>query len=109
MDMSDFPFGTTDWSKVPQTEHEGETGVAYWRTLQFGGIRVRFVEYSAGYFANHWCEKGHIILCLDGELETELADGSIHVLKPGMTYQVGDGSMAHRSRARVHTRLFIVD
>jgi hypothetical protein len=109
MQMSAFPFSTSDWSAVPQTVHAGETGTAYWRTQHFGDIRVRFVEYTAGYLADHWCEKGHVILCLEGELETVLADGRVMTLKPGMTYQVGDGSMAHRSRTKVHTRLFIVD
>lgn len=109
MQMSNFPFSTSDWSHVPATTHAGETGTAYWRTQHFGDIRVRFVEYTAGYLADHWCEKGHIILCLDGELETELADGRVVTLKAGMTYHVGDGSMAHRSRAKVHTKLFIVD
>jgi hypothetical protein len=37
-----------------------------------GEIRVRKVEYSAGYKADHWCKKGHIILCTEGEMETEL-------------------------------------
>jgi len=109
MQMSDIPFGTTDWSAVARTEHPGETGVAHWRTRQFGAIRVRMVEYSAGYLADHWCEKGHILLCLSGELETELADGSVAVLTPGMSYQVADGAMAHRSRTRVATTLLIVD
>ncbi|WP_119421486.1 DHCW motif cupin fold protein [Desertibaculum subflavum] len=109
MQMSNFSFSTSDWSDVPRTTHAGETGTAYWRTRQFGDIRVRFVEYTAGYLADHWCEKGHIILCLEGELETELADGRVTTLKPGMTYQVGDGSMAHRSRTKVQTKLFIVD
>ena len=67
MDMSHIPFGTTDWSKVEKTEHKGETGVAHWRTRDFGGIRVRMVEYSPGYLADHWCVKGHILLCLEGE------------------------------------------
>jgi hypothetical protein len=109
MHMSDIPFGTTDWSTIPRTDHPGETGMAHWRTRQFGAIRVRMVEYSAGYLADHWCEKGHILLCLTGELETELADGSVAILKPGMSYQVADGAMAHRSRTRVATALFIVD
>ena len=109
MDMTDIAFGTTDWSMVPPTEHPGETGVAQWRTRQFGAIRVRMVEYSAGYLADHWCEKGHILLCLSGELETELADGSVAILAPGMSYQVADGAMAHRSRTKVATSLFIVD
>jgi hypothetical protein len=107
--MFQIPFGTTDWSSVERTEHPGDTGVAHWRTRQFGNIRVRMVEYSAGYLADHWCQKGHILLCLDGELQTELADGRVVTLKPGMSYQVADGDMAHRSRTTVPTTLFIVD
>ena len=109
MQIRDIPFATTDWTEVPAVEHPGATGTATWRTRQLGDIRVRMVEYSPGYHANHWCEKGHILLCLEGELETELADGSVAVLKPGMSYQVADGAMAHRSRSRVPTTLFIVD
>jgi len=109
MQMSDIPFGTTDWSGVPRTEHPGETGMAHWRTRQFGAIRVRMVEYSAGYLADHWCEKGHILLCLSGELETELADGSVAILTPGMSYQVADGAEAHRSRTGPGATIFLVD
>jgi len=107
--MSDIPFGTTDWSSVERTEHKGETGVAYWRTRQYGGIRVRMVEYSPGYKADHWCEKGHILLCLEGELHTELEDGRTFVLKPGMSYQVADGAEPHRSYTAGGAKLFIVD
>jgi quercetin dioxygenase-like cupin family protein len=109
MNMHDIPFGTTDWSGVPRTEHAGETGKAWWRTREFGGIRVRMVEYSPGYLADHWCSKGHILLCLEGELETELADGRTFVLAPGMSYQVADGAEPHRSRTAVGAKLFIVD
>jgi hypothetical protein len=107
--MFQIPFGTTDWSSVERTEHPGETGVAHWRTRQFGNIRVRMVEYSAGYLADHWCQKGHILLCLEGELNTELAYGRVVTLKPGMSYQVADNDMAHRSRTAVPTTLFVVD
>lgn len=107
--MSDIPFGTTDWSRVAATEHAGETGVATWRTRQFGELRVRMVEYSPGYAANHWCTKGHILLCLDGELVTELEDGRTFTLTPGMSYQVGDGAEPHRSHTSVGAKLFIVD
>jgi quercetin dioxygenase-like cupin family protein len=109
MQIADVPFGTTDWSKVPETVHPGETGVAMWRTQQFGAIRVRMVSYSADYLADHWCSKGHILLCLEGELVTELDDGRTFVLRPGMSYQVADGAEPHRSRTQVATRLFIVD
>jgi hypothetical protein len=107
--LSDIPFGTTDWSKVERTEHRGEAGMAYWRTLTFGGIRVRMVEYTPGYLADHWCSKGHILLCLEGELHTELADGRKFVLTPGISYQVADNAEPHRSSTRTGAKLFIVD
>jgi len=109
MEMSGIPFGTTDWSAIERTEHKGETGTAYWRTRQFGAIRVRLVEYTPGYLADHWCVKGHILLCMEGELETELEDGRKFVLKPGMSYQVADGAQAHRSFTAKGARLFVVD
>jgi quercetin dioxygenase-like cupin family protein len=109
MQISDIPFGTTDWATIAPTEHAGETGMATWRTQTFGNIRVRMVEYSPGYLADHWCEKGHILLCLSGELTTELADGRVFVLKPGMSYQVADGAEPHRSSTQSGATLFIVD
>lgn len=109
MRIADIPFGLTDWSKVESTTHGGESGVAVWRTRQFGAIRVRMVEYSPNYLADHWCEKGHILLCLDGELETQLADGRRFVLTPGVSYQVADHAEPHRSSTRCGAKLFIVD
>ena len=109
MQMHDIPFQTMDWSTVAPTTHQGETGQALWRTHQFGEIRVRMVEYSPGYLADHWCSKGHVLLCLEGELETELADGRRFTLKPGMSYQVADGAEPHRSFTKTGARLFIVD
>ena len=109
MQMSEIPFGTTDWNSITPTEHPGETGKAFWRTCQFGAIRVRMVEYTPGYLADHWCAKGHILLCLDGELHTELDDGRTFVLKPGMSYQVADNAEAHRSSTANGAKLFIVD
>ena len=96
MEMSGIPFGTTDWSSVEPTTHTGESGAAYWRTREFGGIRVRMVEYTPGYVADHWCSKGHIIFCVDGEMTTDLKDGRSFRLKSGMSYQVADDDGAHR-------------
>ena len=104
-----FAFTATDWSSVERVEHRGQSGSAFWQTRQFGDVRVRIVEYTAGYVADHWCTKGHIVLCLEGELETELADGRILKLAPGMTYQVADDAEPHRSSTRTGARLFIVD
>jgi quercetin dioxygenase-like cupin family protein len=109
MDMAGIPFVTTDWSEVERTEHKGERGLAYWRTRQFGSIRVRMLEYTPGYLADHWCSKGHILLCLEGELQTELKDGRKFVLKPGMSYQVSDNAEPHRSFTPTGAKLFVVD
>jgi hypothetical protein len=109
MQIPGIPFQTIDWAAVEPVAHDGAKGVAHWRTRQFGGIRVRMVEYSPGYLADHWCEKGHVLLCLEGELHTELKDGRVEVLRPGMSYQTGDGSDAHRSYSPNGAKLFIVD
>src|SRR5712671_3089734 len=109
MQLHNIPFEVVDWSRILPTTHAGDTGVAYWRTRQFGAVRVRMVEYTPGYLANHWCEKGHVLLCLEGELRTELQDGRVFTLRPGMSYQVADGAEAHRSMTEVGAKLFIVD
>jgi quercetin dioxygenase-like cupin family protein len=109
MKMTNIPFGTTDWSSVEPTLHSGETGVATWRTCHFDTIRVRMVDYSPGYVADHWCTKGHILLCLEGELHTELEDGRTFLLRPGMNYQVADNAESHRSSTPVGAKLFIID
>lgn len=109
MRISQIPFETVDWAGVEPTVHPGEQGEARWRTRHFGEIRVRMVEYSVGYQSDHWCEKGHVLLCLEGELHTELKDGRIAILRPGVSYQVGDQMEAHRSFTPVGAKLFIVD
>lgn len=109
MRIHQVPFCITDWSSIPPTEHPGQAGAAYWRTLEVGNVRVRMVEYTPGYLADHWCSKGHVLLVLEGELVTELQSGEAHILRPGMSYQVADNAEPHRSRTTVGARLFIVD
>ena len=109
MQILDVPFCTTDWSSLTPTEHPGQAGVAHWRTFESGNIRVRMVEYSPGYLADHWCSKGHVLLVLEGELVTELQDGTAHILRPGMSYQVADNAAPHRSHTTTGAKLFIVD
>jgi len=109
MQLSSFPFQTLDWTNIAKEEHQGETGMAYWQVFKMGDIRVRKVEYSAGYKADHWCSKGHIILCMEGEMDTQLADGRVMKLTKGMTYFVGDNNEAHRSSTSEGCKLFIVD
>jgi hypothetical protein len=109
MKIENVPFAVTDWSTVSPTEHPGETGRAFWRTVEVGNVRVRIVEYSAGYLADHWCHRGHVVFVLEGELITELADGREVVMKAGSSYTVANDAEAHRSRAPTGARLFIVD
>lgn len=109
MNINRFPFQTLNWSGIEKEEHTGITGLATWRIFKMGDIRVRMVEYSAGYFADHWCKKGHIIYCIEGEMITELEDGREFILSKGMTYHVGDNCEAHRSRSENGCSLFIVD
>ena len=107
MDLTGVAFGTTDWSTIEPVTYAGETGTASWRTCSFGTTRVRMVEYSAGYLADHWCWRGHVLLCLEGELHTELEDGRTFILTPGMSYQVGNDREGHRSSTATGAKLFV--
>ncbi|MDD2887184.1 MAG: DHCW motif cupin fold protein [Aliarcobacter sp.] len=109
MNNKDIPFQTIDWSNIPKTEHKGETGLAYWQTVQFDGLRIRIVEYSKNYLADHWCEKGHIVYCLEGEVINELKDGTKSILTPGMSYVVSDELSSHRSITEHGVKLMIID
>jgi hypothetical protein len=109
MNIPQHPFETLDWCAIDKVNHSGEKGYAIWQTIMMGTIRIRMVEYSAGYVANHWCNKGHIIYCIKGKMTTELQDGRKMKMKKGMTYHVGDESMAHRSSSKKGCLLFIVD
>jgi hypothetical protein len=107
--MKTIPFQIIDWSTIQATEHKGETGSAFWQTLQFEGLRIRVVEYSAGYLADHWCAKGHIVHCLEGEVENQLITGELTILTPGMTYVVTDDASQHRSYSKTGVKLLIAD
>ena len=109
MDFGDLPFATVDWASVEATQQPGASGVATRRTVEAGKVRVRMVEYSPGYAADHWCSRGHVLLVLEGELVTELQDGRVFTLTAGMSYQVADDVAPHRSRTAGGARLFMVD
>jgi hypothetical protein len=109
MKIENIPFMTTDWNKISPTEHKGEKGLALWRTLEVGNVRIRMVEYTPGYIADHWCSRGHVLLVMEGELETELKDGRKFKMGPGMSYQVATDAEPHRSSTVDGAKLFIVD
>lgn len=107
--MENIPFQTIDWTSIEKVKHTGETGASYWQTMQFPGLRVRIVEYSIGYLADHWCEKGHIVYCLEGEFVSELSTGEKIKLKKGETYVVSDKLSSHRSKSETGVKLLIID
>jgi hypothetical protein len=107
--MSGIPFQTINWQNIAKTEHPGETGTAFWQTVNFDGLRLRIVEYSAGYVADHWCQKGHIVQCLEGDFTSELKNGEAFVLTAGMTYIVSDDLSSHRSVTENGVKLLIID
>jgi hypothetical protein len=109
MEKNVIPFQVTDWSKIPTTTHQGESGIATWQTLQLGGLRIRKVEYSENYVADHWCEKGHLFFVLEGALTTELRDGRKFEMTTGKSYEVSDGESSHRSVTSGGAKLLIVD
>ena len=109
MISKDIPFQTIDWTTIPKIEYKGESGTAFWQTTQFHGLRLRIVEYSKGYIADHWCQKGHIVHCLEGEFLSELQNGEKFILKKGMTYVVSDELSSHRSISENGVKVMIID
>jgi hypothetical protein len=109
MSNKNIPFQTIDWTAIPKTEHKGESGKAFWQTIQFPGLRIRIVEYSKGYIADHWCQKGHIVHCLDGEFVSESQDGKESIMAKGSTYVVSDDLSSHRSISKDGVKLMIID
>lgn len=107
--MSNIPFQIIDWNSIEKVEYKGESGVSFWQTIQFGGLRIRIVEYSKGYLADHWCQKGHIVHCLEGEFISELSTGESIKLKKGETYIVSDNLSSHRSFSENYVKLIIID
>jgi hypothetical protein len=107
--INSFPFMTFQWSTIAKEHRDGDTGFATWQVQMLNDIRVRLVEYSPGYKADHWCHKGHVLFCMEGEMDTELEDGRIMKLNAGMVYMVGDNNEPHRSSTKTGCKLFIVD
>lgn len=107
--MLNIAFQKIDWNTIEKVEYKGESGNAYWQTLQFAGLRLRIVEYSSGYVADHWCKKGHIVHCLEGEFISELQNGEKIKLLKGESYIVSDNLSSHRSVTKNGTRLLIID
>ncbi|HNX57591.1 MAG TPA: DHCW motif cupin fold protein [Spirochaetota bacterium] len=109
MSTQNIPYENIIWDNVPKEEHKGEQGTSFWKVKQYRGLRVRIVEYTAGYMADHWCQKGHIVHCLEGEFTSELENGEVSLLTEGMTYVVSDDLSSHRSSTQKGAKLMIID
>jgi hypothetical protein len=110
MKIQDVPFAVTHWDNETSAEHKGETGTSFWQTFEEGNLRVRMIEYSPGYKADHWCPRGHVLLVLEGELDIELKDGQKFKLMPWMSFQVADDEKnPHLAFTEEGARVFIVD
>jgi hypothetical protein len=107
--MNMIPFQTIDWSMIEKIEYKGDTGIATWQTKFFEGLRIRLVEYSSNYLADHWCQKGHIVHCLSGEFISELSTGEKITMIKDSTYLVTDLASSHRSISAYGAMLLIVD
>ena len=104
-----IPFELVEWNSIPGTIYPGENGSASWQTKQYNGLRIRTVTYSPGYIADHWCQKGHIVYCLEGSFESEMENGATVSLSKGMMYVVSDGLSSHRSVTKNGATLLIID
>lgn len=109
MNANQISFTLIDWEEIEASEHPGITGTSFSKTLQYGDLRVRFVEYSSNYLADHWCQKGHLVFCLDGEMTTELSTGEHFTMTKGMSYHVSDNLSSHRSFSKNGVKLWIID
>jgi hypothetical protein len=110
MKLDNLPLGAIDWTEIAPALMKGETGTVTQRVREFGPNRLRLVEYGAGYLADHWCHKGHVIHVLKGDLDIEYEDGTKTALSAGLTWHVGDDTGApHRVRCARGSIVFIVD
>jgi hypothetical protein len=107
--MNKIPFQIIDWNSLPKSTSQGETGRSISQKMEYPGLRIRMIEYSAGYLADHWCSKGHVVYCIEGEVINEQENGKQFILKQGMSYVVTDEMSSHRSRTKNKVKLFIVD
>ncbi|MGH7490441.1 MAG: DHCW motif cupin fold protein, partial [bacterium] len=106
MKLVDMPETAIDWSEVAGAVAPGASGAAHARAHRIGDVQLRLVEYGAGYLADHWCAKGHIIHVVAGALVIEHENGTPEcMLDAGMSWCVADGEgPAHRVRSATGPR-----
>lgn len=98
-----------DWSSQPAREIHGTHGRALERTTSLGSIRVRLVEFSPGYEADHWCTRGHIAFVVEGTCTLRIDDGRAVTLSRGQSFTVGDEIDAHMLVTEHGAIVFLVD
>ena len=81
---------STDWSSLVSESVEGLSGNSRSKSIKYGNIRMRTMEYSPGFEADHWCPRGHIIFVLEGEITIKLKDETEQKISKGMSFICGD-------------------
>lgn len=109
MNIENFLPLSFDWKNIPGEKINGENGFAMIKTQTLGSIKIRYVEYSTNYIADHWCDKGHIVYIIQGELMIEHKDNSIHSLISGMSYLIGDNTLSHKVKSTTGAKILIID
>jgi hypothetical protein len=107
--MSQIPFSHINWTSIEKVAFKGDKGFSIWQTIQYPGLRIRLVEYSINYSADHWCQKGHIVHCISGEFTSELSSGEKITLVKDDSYVVTDNASSHRSFSINGAMLLIID
>ncbi len=90
MKIINIPFQQTHWNSIPKVEHIGETGTSFWKVKEIANFRMRIVEYSRNFKADHWCKKGHLLYVLKGVIEIEMKNGETYQLGEADSFVVGD-------------------
>lgn len=109
MKIESIPFTFVNWEEVEKVRQKGETGFAIVQTAPLNDITIRLVEYSKNYLADHWCTKGHIVYCLEGQFVLELHTGEKYILLKGMSFIVSDDVSNHKAYSKSGAKIFIVD
>mgnify|MGYP001765612062 CR=1 FL=1 len=108
--IENTPFMPVDWERLTAEKHPGELGMSVWRTQNTPGLRTRIVLYTPGFRSDHWCERGHVLLVLEGELTGDLKDGRTFTFRAGQGFVAGDDAAnPHKAHTGPGAKVFIVD
>jgi len=98
-----------DWESTAPIETKGKTGVNTAHEFSSGGYKIRLLVYSSNYESDHWCEKGHIIHCIEGSMMLKIKDRKDIYLSAGKSLLLGEGDHHMAVTGDVSAKIFIID